>query len=68
MPVRVDHSAGIFISGDFDVVLKLFVVQVSAGITVCPRSSDPFYIVSYYNKTGHYFLDIQQLYFHLEFR
>ena len=41
--------------------------------TVCPRSSDPFYIVSYFikwdniswtystvlYKTGHYFLDIQ---------
>ena len=24
--------------------------------TVCPRSSDPFYIVTYYNKMGHYFL------------
>ena len=27
--------------------------------TFIPRSSDPFYIVSY--KTGHYFLDIQYL-------
>ena len=27
--------------------------------TVCPRSSDPLYIVSYYIKWGHYFLDIQ---------
>ena len=26
--------------------------------TVCPRSSDPFYIVTY-SKTGHYFLDKQ---------
>ena len=26
--------------------------------TVCPRSSDPFYIVTYY-KMGHYFLDKQ---------
>ena len=25
--------------------------------TVCPRSSDPFYIVTYYIKWGHYFLD-----------
>ena len=27
--------------------------------TVCPGSSDPFYIVTYYIKWGHYFLDIQ---------
>ena len=27
--------------------------------TFFPRSSDPFYIVSY--KTGHYFLDIQYM-------
>ena len=26
--------------------------------TVCPRSSDPFYVVTYYIKMGHYFLDI----------
>ena len=25
--------------------------------TVCPRSSDPFYIVTYYMNLGHYFLD-----------
>ena len=25
--------------------------------TLCPRSSDPFYIVTYYIKWGHYFLD-----------
>ena len=30
-----------------------------AEVTVCPRSSDPFYKVSYYIKWGHYFLDIQ---------
>ena len=29
-------------------------------ITVCPRTSDPFYIVSFYIKwVMHYFLDIQ---------
>ena len=28
--------------------------------TICPRSSDPFNIVTYYIKRGHYFLDIQQ--------
>ena len=37
------------------------------GYTVCPRSSDPFYVVTYYikckdtisifDKMGHYFLD-----------
>ena len=27
--------------------------------TVCPGSSDPFCIVSYYIKWGHYFLDTQ---------
>ena len=27
--------------------------------TICPRSSDPFYIVTYYIKWGYYFLDIQ---------
>ena len=26
--------------------------------TVCPRSSDPFYIASLLYKMGHYFLDI----------
>ena len=25
--------------------------------TVCPGSSDPLYIVTYYIKWGHYFLD-----------
>ena len=36
-------------------------VKVTAGLrrnTVCPRSSDPFYIVTYYIKLDHYFLDI----------
>ena len=27
-------------------------------IPVCPRSSDPFCVLSHYNKKGHYFLDI----------
>ena len=50
--------------------------------TVCPRSSAPFYIVSYYikcvttswtyscnflNKTGHYFLDIQYVQILIQF-
>ena len=25
--------------------------------TICPRSSDPFYIVNFLYKMGHYFLD-----------
>ena len=29
--------------------------------TVCPGRSDPFYIVTYYLKWGHYFLDIQYI-------
>ena len=28
--------------------------------TVCPRSSDPFYIVKLLYEMGHYFLDKQQ--------
>ena len=32
-------------------------ISALATCTVCPRSSDPFYIVSYYDKMGHYFLD-----------
>ena len=35
------------------------VPRVRFSLTVCPRSSDPFYKVSYYNKMGHYFLDTQ---------
>ena len=27
--------------------------------TMCPRSSDPFYIVFLMYKMGHYFLDVQ---------
>ena len=34
------------------------VKQLDRWSTVCPRSSDPFYVVTYYNKMGHYFLDI----------
>ena len=30
--------------------------------TVCPGSSDPFYIVSQLYKMGHYFLDTQYNY------
>ena len=29
--------------------------------TVCPGSSDPFYIITYYIKVGYYFLDIQYI-------
>ena len=29
--------------------------------TICHRSSDPFYIVSYIHKMGHYFFDTQYL-------
>ena len=29
--------------------------------TICPGSSDPFYIVTYCIKWGHYFLDIQYI-------
>ena len=32
-----------------------------AQYTVCPGSSDPFYIVSQLYKMGHYFLDTQYL-------
>ena len=31
-----------------------------SGTTVCSRSSDPFYKVTYYKKMGNYFLDMQQ--------
>ena len=31
--------------------------------TVCPRSSDLFYVVTYYVKTGHYFLDTKKFTF-----
>ena len=31
--------------------------KISYSTTVCPRSSDPFYIVHLLYKRGHYFLD-----------
>ena len=34
-------------------------VKTYGTYTMCPRSSDPFYIVFLLYKTGHYFLDIQ---------
>ena len=34
-------------------------IKTFYGTTVCPGSSAPFYIVTYYRKKGHYFLDIQ---------
>ena len=35
------------------------VLYVQQVVTVCPGSSDPFYIVSQLYKMGHYFLDTQ---------
>ena len=32
-------------------------IRVGKHHTVCPRNSDPFYIVTYYIKWGHHFLD-----------
>ena len=36
-----------------------FPYRTRSNHTVCPSSSDPFDIVTYYVKTGHYFLDKQ---------
>ena len=32
---------------------------INRECTICPGSSDPVYIVTYYIKWGHYFLDTQ---------
>ena len=37
------------------------VLYVQQVVTVCPGSSDPFYIVSQLYKMGHYFLDTQYM-------
>ena len=45
---------GIFIRSD-----KMKYLQKAKILyTVCPGSSDPFYIASLLNNMGHYFLDI----------
>ena len=45
------------------VIVPLQVMAKILKSTVCPRSSGPCYIVIYYNKMGHYFLDTQYLLF-----
>ena len=43
----------------FDVAYTYIVpIKRLIGNTVCPGSSDPFYIASLLYKMGHYFLDI----------
>ena len=41
--------------------LYMLVIELPYMVTdtICPGSSDPFYLVTYYIKWGHYFLDIQ---------
>ena len=36
----------------------LYTQEVSTHVTVCPGSSDPFYIANLLYKMGHYFLNI----------
>ena len=41
-------------------ISSLLEVRIYRRSTVCPRSLDPFYVVTYYlYKMGHYFLDTQ---------
>ena len=40
-------------------ICNMYHIVNTLRATVCPKSSGPLYIVNYYNRVGHYFLDIQ---------